>query len=1112
MGLANSRGLCSLLALALLSTAVPLHGQDEADLGQLLAGTQVLVVPFRNLAGGSDTNWIGEGIAEVLTTHLAPTATVMTIDRSDRSSLADALAAADALALCRRAGARWVVQGAYELLGTQIRVTASIVDCQTGGAVRSARVDGRRDELFALQDRILPALGSSASAPAVVRDSTSDVPETTAVASAPAARPVSPAPDAGLTAVEDTPPRPVLPVAESRDSAGQTAVPRQSSAELQGTISDATEGVLIGVSVVLDDGGGQVYETFTDDQGQYRFDQVAAGPHTLTASVDGFVPLSQTVDLTETGASTFDMTLELRISVDVEVSAVGAGISARRNLSSRVLTGKDIEALPSDPRLLRQRLAQMAGHIGRPGDVTFLVDGFSSRLRFPPKGTILMIQINANTFDAEFQESGQQRIEITTKPGSSEFFGETDLGFSDEALNARDPFTFTKPPQQTRTFSSYLSGPLIPDRVGFFVYVGQWEYDENATVHATALDPSTLQPLNVSTTVPTPARQTNFSVKLDQLATVNSALSVAYDQTRGTTRNQGLESGFDLAERAYDSTSREDSARVSLTSIFNDAVNELRVQFRRSVTTAGAQLLAPAVLVLDAFNGGGNQGALSRRDSLDELEIGEDLTWGYKTHVFKAGFDATLIRLRNDDRSNFGGVFTFGAGVEHDALGDVILDLSTGAPFAIDSLERYRRTVLGLPGYGPSQFTINRGSPLIGVSDRRMSWFVQDDWSFSDRVTLSAGLRQDFQSDLAQSWTLAPRLSLAFIPDEAQASTVRMGVGIFTEPVGTGVTFDTIRFDSSHQQQLVVSDPGFFPEIPADIFGELAPVSATYVKAPDVRAPHFLVSSVSYERELPAGLAASVGYVWRQGRQLLRLRNINAPLTAGGGQVPQPGVGPVLQFESTGASTSHELQLSLPSNIGAAVSSDLTYTLGSTQTDTDGAYTTPANSYDLSTERGPAADDIRHQLSAGGSITLPGGWYVSPYVFVTSAAPFNITTGFDNNSDTLFTDRPAFAREGDPNAILTPFGLLTPNPEPGDQLIPRNLGRERRLINVSLNLSKSFPVNLLDGRVRFGVDVQNLFNETLLNGYNRVLVSPVFGQPNSALNGRRINLSLSYSF
>ena len=205
---------------------------------------------------------------------------------------------------------------------------------------------------------------------------------------------------------------------------------------------------------------------------------------------------------------------------------------------------------------------------------------------------------------------------------------------------------------------------------------------------------------------------------------------------------------------------------------------------------------------------------------------------------------------------------------------------------------------------------------------------------------------------------MAPRASVAFVPDEAQASTVRVGVGVFTEPVGTDVSFDTIRFDSDHQRQLVVPNPGFFPVVPEEISGELTPLSATYAKSPELRAPRFLTSSVSYERTLPAGLAASVGYVWSQGRNLWRLRNINAPLDAQGDVAPQPGLGPLLQFESTGISTQHELELSLTSNIGESVSSYFTYTLGSTEV-------TVQVTAALAAVKGPpvAADDIESRRS-----------------------------------------------------------------------------------------------------------------------------------------------------
>src|SRR5260370_26825220 len=77
-------------------------------------------------------------------------------------------------------------------------------------------------------------------------------------------------------------------------------------------------------------------------------------------------------------------------------------------------------------------------------------------------------------------------------------------------------------------------------------------------------------------------------------------------------------------------------------------------------------------------------------------------------------------------------------------------------------------------------------------------------------------------------------------------------------------------------------------------------------------------------------------------------------------------------------------------------------------------------------------------------------------MWVASSAPFNITTGSDDNGDTLFTDRPAFAKAGDAGAIVTRFGIFNPHPGPGDAIIPRNFGRGPGEVNVNLSLSRTF--------------------------------------------------------
>ena len=58
----------------------------------------------------------------------------------------------------RRRGARWIVDGGYQRLGDRLRITARMVDIDTGRVAHTARVDGALDALFALQDELLAGL------------------------------------------------------------------------------------------------------------------------------------------------------------------------------------------------------------------------------------------------------------------------------------------------------------------------------------------------------------------------------------------------------------------------------------------------------------------------------------------------------------------------------------------------------------------------------------------------------------------------------------------------------------------------------------------------------------------------------------------------------------------------------------------------------------------------------------------------------------------------------------------------------------------------------------------------------------------------------------------
>ena len=52
----------------------------------------------------------------------------------------------------RRLGSSWILGGGYQRMGEAIRITARVVDVNTGEVVRTVKIDGKITEIFALHD------------------------------------------------------------------------------------------------------------------------------------------------------------------------------------------------------------------------------------------------------------------------------------------------------------------------------------------------------------------------------------------------------------------------------------------------------------------------------------------------------------------------------------------------------------------------------------------------------------------------------------------------------------------------------------------------------------------------------------------------------------------------------------------------------------------------------------------------------------------------------------------------------------------------------------------------------------------------------------------------
>ncbi len=833
-----------------------------------------------------------------------------------------------------------------------------------------------------------------------------------------------------------------------------------------GVVTDPSGATVPGADVSIV-GKGVTQRVKTDSNGSYKIVNLPAGQYDILVSAKGFASYS-TQGLNVTGGSlSFDVPLVVAAeaaSVTVSTDSNRVTTDPSQNVGAIVLKAEDLKMLSDDPDDLANDLQALAGPAAGPNGGQIFIDGFSGG-RLPPKESIREIRINSNPFSAEYDRMGFGRIEVFTKPGTDKFRGQAFFNYGNKVFNTRNPFVVGNVPDfQQEMFGGSLSGP-ISKRSSFFIDVNRRNIDENALVVATTLDSSNnIVPFNAS--IVTPLRRTDINPRIDYAINPNNTLVLRYMYGTNTSGNQGV-SGFTLPSNATNSSRTDHTVQLTETAVIGSRmINEVRFQFitasNNSAAVSTDVLGRPTIVVQSAFTGGSPSQTTGYTDEKDfELQNNVSITHG--AHQIKVGGRGRRTNQDNFSNGNYNGTFVFGGRGELTSLQVYQMAqqlLASGStPAQVAAL-----------GYGPSQFSRTGGIPLTGVSQWDLGVYVQDDWRVKPNMTLSLGGRYETQNNIGDHGDFAPRIGISWAPGAkkgAQPKTViRTGFGIFYDRVDDGLTLAALRQNGVVQQQFVLRNPDFYPNVPT-VDSLVTAKLPQAIRSLDntIKAPRIDQAVFGVERQLPLRMALTVNYVFSRGTHQLRSRNINAPLpgsydinTPGSGVRPYgAAVGDLYQYESSGSFRQNQLIFQLNARVSPKLTIFSFYTYGHAYGDTDGAGNFPANQYDTSTEWSRTRFDVRNRAFIGGSLTAPWKLSFSPMIILSSGAPYNVTSGNDLNGDGQFTDRPALATDlTRASVVKTAFGNFDTRPLPGTQIIQRNLLEGPGTISVNMRVSRSW--------------------------------------------------------
>ncbi len=706
---------------------------------------------------------------------------------------------------------------------------------------------------------------------------------------------------------------------------------------LTGTVRDASGAAVPGAQVIVANESKGIRRTLeSNDAGVFTAPAlVPSRGYAILVSKSGFAAWdAKEIEILVGQNLNFNVIISVAATTtQLDVSDTAQLVETTKTGVSQVVNSEQITNLPINgrrvdsfvllaPAVVADGAFGLVSFRGIAGGNAFLTDGNDTTQQFYNEAAgrtrissqisqdaVQEFQVLSNGYSAEFGRASGGVINTVTRSGGNGVHGTGYWFFRNQDFNATDRYSGGFNPEEKRNqLGGSIAGPIKKDKLFYFFNVEATRRNFpliNKIINVNFYDtaggwigrcgaPATDAQCAAAKTVfdrqfQTVPREANSELgfgKLDYRPTERNSFSASFNYMRwlspnGIQTQAVLTNGNGVGSNA-NSTVRTRYARLSWTAIpTNTAVNEVRFGwFKDRLFDDISPSLAPpfgrtTLTVGGQANLGIATGYPRMLPSEQRFQIADNLTWTINKHTLKIGGDISNTQDYQNQLNNRYGSYTY----------------STLTDFALD----FSANPLG--GKHWNGFSQAFGNPVLDFTTRDFSWYVQDQFRATAKLTLNLGVRYEytqlpqpavFNPDYLQTsqikspaWNYAPRLSLAYALSDK--TVIRTGYGIFYARfqgalLNTLLLTNGVYQSSGSLQGTVAADLANGPVFPNVLPNAAAmrPGSVDLQYAGNgFRNPYTQQADLAIERQMSRNVGLTVSYIFSRGNSIYTTRAMN---------------------------------------------------------------------------------------------------------------------------------------------------------------------------------------------------------------------------------------------